>query len=117
MFSFLFIFSFSLINLFVKPPFSQKAELRCLLPRSLLDHGFFPVGIPKDEGNDSCRRDQVCSYSWSGERKMPSYLNKLVFPDKFLSALRIIAMKEDEIFQVSTLLEEVHFFHLCLCLQ
>ncbi|KAF3442245.1 hypothetical protein FNV43_RR16161 [Rhamnella rubrinervis] len=86
---------------------AQKAELRCLLPRSLLDHGFFPVGIPKDEGNESCKRDQVCSYSWSGERKMPSYLNKLVFPDKFLSALRTIAMKEDELFQVSALLEEL----------
>ncbi|XP_048321771.2 uncharacterized protein LOC107432673 isoform X7 [Ziziphus jujuba] len=86
---------------------AQKAELRCLLPRSLLDHGFFTVDIPKDEGNDDCKHDKGCSYSWSGERKMPSYLNKLVFPEKFLSALRTIAMKEDELFQVSSLLEEL----------
>ncbi|XP_060668806.1 uncharacterized protein LOC107432673 isoform X3 [Ziziphus jujuba] len=89
------------------PGSSQKAELRCLLPRSLLDHGFFTVDIPKDEGNDDCKHDKGCSYSWSGERKMPSYLNKLVFPEKFLSALRTIAMKEDELFQVSSLLEEL----------
>ncbi|KAH7512840.1 hypothetical protein FEM48_Zijuj12G0132700 [Ziziphus jujuba var. spinosa] len=86
---------------------AQKAELRCLLPRSLLDHGFFTVDIPKDEGNDDCKRDKVCSYSWSGERKMPSYLNKLVFPENFLSALRTIAMKEDELSQVSSLLAEL----------
>lgn len=111
------IFFFFSPNQFIhKPPFLQKAELRGLLPKSLLDHGFFPVGIPKHEGNDSCKRDQVCSYSWSGVRKMPSYLNKLVFPEKFMSALRTIAMKEDELYQVSTLLEEVHCLHMCLSL-
>lgn len=107
------IFFFFAPNKFIHGPgSSQKAELRCLLPRSLLDHGFFTVDIPKDEGNDDCKHDKGCSYSWSGERKMPSYLNKLVFPEKFLSALRTIAMKEDELFQVSSLLEEVHFLQL-----
>ncbi|PON85193.1 hypothetical protein TorRG33x02_190370 [Trema orientale] len=38
---------------------------------------------------------------------MPSYLDKLVFPENFLSALRTIAMQEDEPFKVSTLLEEL----------
>ncbi|CAB4269855.1 unnamed protein product [Prunus armeniaca] len=86
---------------------AQKAEMRCLLPRSLLDHGFFPVDISNKEGDDKCKLDHVCSYSWSGQRKMPTYLHKLVFPENFLTALRTIAMQEDELFQVSSLLEEL----------
>ncbi|KAF8379405.1 hypothetical protein HHK36_028840 [Tetracentron sinense] len=86
---------------------AQKAEMRCLLPRSLLDHGFFPACTPQNEGSNKCSIDRVCNYSWSGQRKMPSYLNKLVFPEDFLTALRTIAMQEDEILQVSSLLEEV----------
>lgn len=81
--------------------------MRCLLPRSLLDHGFFPAGISTNEGRDKCQLDRVCSYSWSGQRKMPSYLNSLVFPENFLTTLRTIAMKEEELFRVSSLLEEV----------
>ncbi|GMN20966.1 hypothetical protein TIFTF001_045412 [Ficus carica] len=84
----------------------QKAEMRCLLPRSLLDHGFFPQGIPKD-GDDAHKPDQVCSYSWSGQRKIPSYVNKLIFSENFLSTLRTIAMQEDQLFKVSALLEEL----------
>ncbi|KAM5555070.1 hypothetical protein ABKV19_023130 [Rosa sericea] len=84
-----------------------QAEMRCLLPRSLLDHGFFPVGISTNEGSDKDQLNHVCSYSWSGQRKMPSYLNKLVFPESFLTTLRTVAMKEDELFQVSSLLEEL----------
>lgn len=83
--------------------------MRCLLPKTLLDHGFFPVGTKKGGGNDKGKVDQVCSYSWSGQRKAPSYANKLVFPEKFMTALRTIAMQENEIFKVSSLLEEVHF--------
>nr|XP_011469095.1 PREDICTED: uncharacterized protein LOC101298742 isoform X2 [Fragaria vesca subsp. vesca] len=86
---------------------AQKAEMRCLLPRSLLDHGFFPLGISTNEGSDKGQLERVCSYSWSGQRKMPSYLNKLVFPENFLTTLRTIAMKEDELFQVSSMLEEL----------
>ncbi|CAL9006984.1 unnamed protein product [Prunus brigantina] len=86
---------------------AQKAEIRCLLPRSLLDHGFFPVDISNKEGDDKCKLDHVCSYSWSGQRKMPTYLHRLVFPENFLTALRTIAMQEDELFQVSSLLEEL----------
>jgi hypothetical protein len=87
---------------------SQKAELRCLLPRSLLDHGFFSERTAKGKGNDKCE-GRVCNYSWSGQRKTPSYLNKMVFPEKFLTALRTIALKEDELFQVQSMLEEVQF--------
>ncbi|CAB4300246.1 unnamed protein product [Prunus armeniaca] len=86
---------------------AQKAEMRCLLPRSLLDLGFFPVDISNKEGDDKCKLDHVCSYSWSGQRKMPTYLHRLVFPENFLTALRTIAMQEDELFQVSSLLEEL----------
>ncbi|XP_038708297.1 uncharacterized protein LOC120003395 isoform X3 [Tripterygium wilfordii] len=85
---------------------AQKAELRCLLPKSLLDRGFFPASIPNNGCSDKCMTDKISNFSWSGQRKMPSYLNKLVFPEEFLTALRTIAMKEDELFKVSSLLEE-----------
>lgn len=86
----------------------QKAELRCLLRKSLLEHGFFAAGHPKDGNNDNkLEVDRISSFSWSGQRRMPSYLNKLVFPENFLTALRTIAMQEDEISKVSSLLEEV----------
>jgi len=62
----------------------------------------------KSKGNDKCE-GRVCNYSWSGQRKTPSYLNKLVFPEKFLTALRTIALQEDELFQVQSMLEEVQF--------
>ncbi|KAJ0112640.1 hypothetical protein Patl1_00315 [Pistacia atlantica] len=84
----------------------QKAEMRCLLPKALLDHGFFPPGSQKDEDNNECKVDHICNFSWSGQRNTPSYINKLVFPGNFLSALRTIAMKEDEHSKVALLLEE-----------
>ncbi|KAA8520567.1 hypothetical protein F0562_014823 [Nyssa sinensis] len=86
---------------------AQKAEMRCLLPRSLLDHGFFPASTPQKESKDKYAASQVCNYSWSGQRKMPTYLNKLVFPEDFFTTLRTIAMREDELYQVSSLLEEL----------
>ncbi|KAK1297319.1 hypothetical protein QJS10_CPB15g00658 [Acorus calamus] len=83
----------------------QKAEMRFLLPRSLLDHGFFSKSPVQDK--NKCSNSQFHNYSWSGHRKAPSYLNKLVFPEEFLAMLRTIAMKEDEINQVSSLLEQL----------
>lgn len=85
----------------------QKAELRCLLPRSLLNCGFFPTCTPKEEKRDTNAINLVSSFSWSGQRKMPSYINKLVFPEDFLTALRTLSMKEDELYRVASLLEEV----------
>ncbi|XP_052293726.1 protein-lysine N-methyltransferase EFM1 isoform X2 [Citrus sinensis] len=86
----------------------EQAQLRCLLPKSLLEHGFFAAGHPKDGNNDNkLEVDRISSFSWSGQRRMPSYLNKLVFPENFLTALRTIAMQEDEISKVSSLLEEL----------
>ncbi|XP_030533635.1 uncharacterized protein LOC115743131 isoform X1 [Rhodamnia argentea] len=87
---------------------AQKADLRCLLPRSLLDHGLFPTSSSEKGGSSKCEADRgVCSYSWSGQRRMPSYINKMVFPENFLTALRTIAMQENNLFQVSEFLEEL----------
>ncbi|KAF5811680.1 putative methyltransferase transcription regulator SET family [Helianthus annuus] len=83
---------------------AQKAEMRCLLSKKSLDHGFFSS---EKETRDKVKETEVVNYSWSGQRKTPSYLNSLVFPDEFLTCLRTIAMSEDEIFWVSSLLEEL----------
>lgn len=83
--------------------------MRCLLSKSLLDRGFFSN---KKEANDNSI--EVPNYSWSGQRKPPSYLNKLIFPEEFLTCLRTIAMREDEIFKVTSLLQEVHHVSLVL---
>ncbi|XP_048226448.1 uncharacterized protein LOC8258500 isoform X2 [Ricinus communis] len=86
---------------------AQKAEMRCLLPKGLLDHGFFPVGTSKNDSNFKCKTDQFGNFSWSGQRETPSYVNKLVFPEDFLTSLRTLAMQEDELYKVSSLLEEL----------
>ncbi|KAI8000767.1 hypothetical protein LOK49_LG09G00273 [Camellia lanceoleosa] len=68
---------------------------------------FFPPSSPQKESNDKCTIDRFCNYSWCGQRKMPSYVKKLVFPEDFLTTLRIIAKQEDEIYLVSSLLQEL----------
>ncbi|KAM0072372.1 putative methyltransferase transcription regulator SET family [Helianthus debilis subsp. tardiflorus] len=83
---------------------AQKAEMRCLLSKKSLDHGFFSS---EKETRDKVKETEVVNYSWSGQRKTPSYLNSLVFPDEFLTCLRTSAMSEDEIFRVSSLLQEL----------
>ncbi|KAF5181330.1 Set domain-containing protein, partial [Thalictrum thalictroides] len=85
----------------------QKAEMRCLLPRTLLDQGFFPATPRQCEESSVLQGDRMCNYSWSGQREIPSYSSKLVFPEDFLTALRTIAMKEEELNKVSSLLEEL----------
>ncbi|KAJ6400485.1 hypothetical protein OIU84_016021 [Salix udensis] len=86
---------------------AQKAEMRCLLPKRLLAHGFFPEGATSNDNNSKGKAEKICSFSWSGQRRMPSYINKLVFPEEFLTALRTIAMQEDELFKVTSFLEEL----------
>ncbi|CAM8899605.1 unnamed protein product [Rhodiola kirilowii] len=83
----------------------QNAEMRCLLSRHLLAGGFFPVETSQNDCNSKAAK--VSNYSWSGKRRMPSYLSKLVFPEDFLTALRTISMKEDQLYQVSSMLEEL----------
>lgn len=63
--------------------------------------------MPRIENNDKSSSNSISAYSWSGERKMPSYLNRLVFPEDFLTALRTIAMKDDELYKVTSLLTEL----------
>ncbi|KAG2609105.1 uncharacterized protein LOC120702453 isoform X2 [Panicum virgatum] len=83
-----------------------KGALRCLLPRSLLDNGFF--GIRSNEDKDNKKNiSPISSYSWSGQRKVPSYLHKIVFSQDFMSTLRTIAMQDHELEQVASLLGEV----------
>ncbi|KAJ8748901.1 hypothetical protein K2173_013334 [Erythroxylum novogranatense] len=86
---------------------AQKAEMRCLLPKSLLDHGFFPPENPNKDCKIEEKADRFCNFSWSGHRKSPSYVKNLVFPEEFLTALRTITMQEDELYKVSSLLEEL----------
>ncbi|KAJ6872746.1 hypothetical protein NC651_031774 [Populus alba x Populus x berolinensis] len=86
---------------------AQKAEMRCLLPKRLLAHGFFPASTASNDDNGKGKSEKICSFSWSGQRKMPSYANKLVFPEEFLTTLRTIAMQEDELFKASSFLEEL----------
>ncbi|XP_062233725.1 uncharacterized protein LOC133930954 isoform X2 [Phragmites australis] len=84
----------------------QKGELRCLLPGSLLDNGFFGSRSSEDKDNKK-NTSHFSSYSWSGQRKVPSYLQKIVFPQEFISTLRTVAMQEHELEQVASLLGEV----------
>ncbi|KAH0866652.1 hypothetical protein HID58_083863 [Brassica napus] len=87
---------------------AQKAQLRCLLPKSLLDHGFFPQTTSKvRESDEKEKAARSCNFSWSGQRKIPTYVNKLVFPEDFMTGLRTIAMQEDEIYKFSAMLEEL----------
>ncbi|KAJ4956721.1 hypothetical protein NE237_013504 [Protea cynaroides] len=88
---------------------TQMAEMRCLLPRTLLDRGFFSTLPLQYEVSDKHQSGLDSTYSWSGQRKKPSYLNKLVFPEEFLTALRTIAMQEEELLRVSKLLEELGY--------
>lgn len=79
----------------------QKAEMRCLLPKTLLDNGQFPIGTQNSGENNKGKVDKVCNYSWGGQTKMPSYVNKLVFPEICMTTLRTIVMQEDELFKFS----------------
>lgn len=88
----------------------QNAELRCLLPRSLLENGFFGScsGENKENKNNT---SPFSSYSWSGQRKVPSYIEKIVFSQEFISTLRTIALQEHELEHTASLLGEVSVFH------
>ncbi|CAA6663369.1 unnamed protein product [Spirodela intermedia] len=85
----------------------QRVELRCLLPRTLLDHGFTSGKVIKDFDKNENSHSHHSGYSWSGQRKAPSYLNKLIFPGEFLNSLRTISLQEHELIRVSELLEQL----------
>jgi hypothetical protein len=46
----------------------------------------------------------------SGDMKPPQNFKCLMFPEDLLTALRIVAMEEDEVYHVVSLLEEVRLF-------
>jgi hypothetical protein len=81
----------------------------------LLDNGFFGIHSSEDKDNKK-NISPFSSYSWSGQRKVPSYLHKIVFPQEFMSTLRTIAMQDHEQ-QVASLLGEVSAFSLCILSQ
>lgn len=86
----------------------QQVGLRCLLSRGLLANGYFTASKLQQDGEKDTHLTQgTPQFSWSGQRKVPSYLSKPVFPEEFLAALRTVAMKNDDILQVSALLEDV----------
>lgn len=85
----------------------QTLILRWLLPGALLQKGFYNeerINPPESIklGDQAC-----CSYSWSGNRKPPSFLNRFVFPEETIAALRVVAMKEDEMQTVLSMLDEL----------
>ncbi|CAI0429120.1 unnamed protein product [Linum tenue] len=88
---------------------AQKAEMRHLLPKTLLNKGFFQAGSSSSNNGETEKPDlrKASNFSWSGQRSAPSYIDKLVFPDDLLTALRTISIQEDQLFKVSSLLEEL----------
>lgn len=59
------------------------------------------LGTQNNGENNKGKVDKVCNYSWGGQTKMPSYVNKLVFPEICMTTLRTIVMQEDELFKFS----------------
>ena len=85
----------------------QNSTLRWLLPRTLLHNGFYSKESISPNILE-CDNSAFCtSYSWSGNRKPPSFLKQFVFPEDMIAALRIVSMKEDELQAVISMLEEV----------
>ncbi|KAI5054633.1 hypothetical protein GOP47_0029778 [Adiantum capillus-veneris] len=86
----------------------QNLTLRWLLPSTLLQKGFYS-SERRDASDAISAGNQECqsSFSWSGVRKPPSFLNQCVFPEETLAALRVVAMKENEVQAVISMLEEL----------
>jgi hypothetical protein len=72
----------------------------------LLENGFFGScsGENKENKNNT---SPFSSYSWSGQRKVPSYIEKIVFSQEFISTLRTIALQEHELEHTASLLGEI----------
>lgn len=87
----------------------QNLPLRWLLPSSELKRGFCSQSKSATLSRTLVERQKliVTGHSWSGHRKAPAYVEQIVFPEDLLTALRIVAMKEDEVYHVVGLLEEV----------
>lgn len=91
-------------ELFPKSLYLQNLPLRWLVPSSVLSRGFC-----EEANGDSTKPEEllITGHSWSGQRKISSLASKVVFPEDLLTALRIVAMEEDEVYRVVAMLEEV----------
>ncbi|KAL2623487.1 hypothetical protein R1flu_003692 [Riccia fluitans] len=89
----------------------QELPLRWLLPRSILGGGYLNEHLSKESTSlqtPSEDKSQLAhGYSWSGHRKPPTGVKFQVFPEDMMGALRIIAMTEEQVLGVQTLLEEL----------
>jgi hypothetical protein len=82
--------------------------LRWLLPSSELKMGFCGQGHPYTSAATTDRIHlETQKPIASGDTKPPQCL---MFPEDLLTALRIVAMEEDEVYRVVSLLEEVRLF-------
>jgi hypothetical protein len=83
--------------------------MRWLLPLSLLKDGSVnQQSIRPSSTSDTLREQQGSrNYSWSGHRKPPDDADRQIFPEELMSALRIIAMSEEEMQNTTALLQEV----------
>lgn len=84
----------------------QKLQLRWLLPTPLLHKGFSSESSQSSVGRKN-DWSQMSGYSWSGHRKVPSYMDHLIFPEDLMAALRTIAMQEHDMHGVISLLTEL----------
>lgn len=87
----------------------QKLPLRWLLSSSLLKTGCVNQRNCEASPKSNALKEELYShnYSWSGRRKPPHILEKPVFPEELVAALRIIAMTQEEVQSATALLEEV----------
>ena len=51
--------------------------------------------------------ESTSSHSWSGVRKASPLAKKVVFPEDLLTAMRIVAMEEEQVNRVVSMLEDV----------
>lgn len=88
---------------------SQELELRWLLSLSLLKKGFLKQAQSEepDSTEEPPKKQVSCGYSWSGNRPPPRELDRIVFPEAVIAALRTVAMTEAELHATVGLLDEV----------
>jgi hypothetical protein len=85
--------------------------LRWLLPSSELTMDFCAQGHPYASAATTDRIHlETQKPVASGDTKPPQNFKCLMFPEDLLTALRIVAMEEDEVYHVVSLLQEVRLF-------
>jgi hypothetical protein len=84
----------------------QNLPLRWLVPSSELRRGFYEQ-LNLDSISKIPLEDIITGHSWTGHRKASPLANKVVFPEDLLTALRIVAMEEEDVYRVASMLEDV----------